>query len=165
MRLDDGVDVDELRETAGTPSLVVVLDLEREFTRAVDEGLQSDANALWLVALLGGVASVFVLGPTLTRYRGDAAAIDENLAALGWSRRDRVGRSTLHGVAIGVLAVTVAVVIVLLVSTRTPIGDARAIEPVPGAELDGTVVLLGGLATIGLVDGDARRPVAPIAEP
>ncbi len=39
----------------------------------------------------------------------------------------------------------------LLVSTRTPIGDARAIEPVPGAELDGVVTLAGSLATMGLV--------------
>ncbi len=165
VRLDDGVDVDGLRETAGTPSLVVVLDLEREFTRAVDEGLQGDANALWLVALLGGVASVFVLGPTLTRYRGDAAAIDENLAALGWSRRDRVGRSALHGVAIGVLAVTVAVVIMLLVSTRTPDRGrphhrARARRR---ARRDGGPP--GWPRDHRPRDGDARRPVTPIAEP
>lgn len=151
VRFDVGVGVGELRETTGVPSLVVVIDLEREFTRAIDEGLQSDANALWLVALLGGVASVFVLGPTLTRYRGDAAVIDENLAAMGWSRRDRVARSALHGLAIGAIAVAVAVAVVALVSMRTPIGSARAIEPVPGVEVDMVVVIAGGLATIGFV--------------
>ncbi len=96
---------EDLQDTAGMPPFGVVLDVAVEFAGPVDDGLQDDANALWLVALLGGVASVFVLGPTLTRYRGDAAVTDENLAALGWSRRDRVGRSTLHGLAIGAVAV------------------------------------------------------------
>lgn len=150
VRLDEGTSLEALADTPGVPPFATVLDLDRDFAQPVDEGLQSDANALWLVALLGGVASVFVLGPTLTRYRSDAAVVDESLSALGWSRQDRVGRSALHGFAIGLVAVVVAVGIGLLVSTRTPIGDARAIEPLPGAELDGLVVLLGGLVTLGL---------------
>jgi hypothetical protein len=36
----------------------------------------------------------------------------------------------------------------LVVSSRTPIGDARAIEPVPGVELDGAVLALGALVTL-----------------
>lgn len=151
VRLDEGTSLEELAHTSGVPRFTVVLDLDLQFAQPVDEGLQSDANALWLVALLGGVASVFVLGPTLTRYRGDAAAVDENLSALGWSRRDRVSRSALHGVAIGSVAATVALTVVLLVSTRTPIGDARTIEPTPGPELDGFVVLAGALATVGIL--------------
>ena len=57
----------------------------------------------------------------------------------------------LHGAAIGGLAVVVAILVVLVVSTRTPIGDARAIEPTPGVELDRLVVVVGGAATLALV--------------
>ena len=152
VRLDDGVTFDELA-TPDFPPFQVIVDAGTEFTQPVDEGLQSDANALWLVALLGGAASVFVLAPTLTRYRGDAAATDVNLAALGWSRRDRAARSALHGLAIGLVAMAVGLAVVLLVSTRTPIGDARAIEPSPGAELDPAVVAIGLLVTLVLVVG------------
>jgi len=151
VRLDEGITVDEVRAAPGAPRFEVALDLATEFTQPVDEGLQSDANALWLVALLGGGAALFVLGPTLVRYRGDAAAADMNLAALGWSRRDRVLRSALHGLFVGSVAVLVAIVVVLAVSTRTPIGDARAIEPSPGIELDLVVAAMGGVATLGLV--------------
>ncbi|HEY5887334.1 MAG TPA: hypothetical protein VIT24_06395, partial [Acidimicrobiales bacterium] len=148
VRLEDGVTLDDLRSTPGAPRFEVVLDLATDFTQPVDDGLQSDANALWLVAALGGIAAVFVLGPTLARYRSDAAAADRNLAALGWSRPDRVLRSAAHGLFIGALAVVVAVLVMFVVSSRTPIGDARAIEPVPGVELDGPVLALGALVTL-----------------
>lgn len=152
VRLEHGMTFDELT-TLDFPPFQVILDVDTEFTQPVDAGLQSDANALWLVALLGGAASLFVLAPTLTRYRGDAAATDVNLAALGWSRRDRAARSALHGLAIGLVAMAVGLAVVLLVSTRTPIGDARAIEPAPGVELDPAVVATGLLATLVLVVG------------
>ena len=153
VRLEDGVTFDELGELPSFPPFQVIVDLDTEFAQPVDEGLQSDANALWLVALLGGAASVFVLAPTLTRYRGDAAATDVNLTALGWSRRDRSARSALHGLAIGLVALAVGLAVVLVVSTRTPIGDARAIEPAPGAELDPAVVAIGLVVMLVLVVG------------
>ena len=153
VRLEDGVTFADLRDQPSFPPVQEVLDVEEQFTRPVDEGLQSDANALWLLALVGGAASLFVLAPTLTRYRGDAAATDVNLAALGWGRADRVARSALHGLAISAAAVAVAVAFGLLVSTQTPIGDARAIEPSPGPELDLAVAALGAAATTVLVVG------------
>ena len=81
------------------------------------------------------LASVFLSSPDPDPVRGgDAAAIDVNLAALGWSRRDRSAvRAVAHGAGDtgswhrrhdhrrGRRS-----------STRTPIGDARAIEPDAG---------------------------------
>ena len=133
---------------------------------AVDEGLQSDANALWLVALLGGVAAVLRARahphPLPGRRGGDRR--EPRRPGLVAARTASCG-ARLHGLAIGTVAATIAVVVVLLVSTRTPIGDARAIEPVPGAELDGVVTLCGRPGHDRPRDGDPRGPGAPVAGP
>ncbi len=168
VRLEAGVSFEELADTPGVADFEVVFD-EAAIGDPVDEGLRTDANAIWLVAALGGVTSLFVLGPTLARYRSGAAEVDRILSSLGWSRRDRVLRSAGHGLAIGAIAVAVAVGVMILVSFWTPIGDARAIEPAPGAEVDLPVFLAGAAITLLLVTvvlaGLAWRPVASSRPP
>jgi putative ABC transport system permease protein len=135
IRLEPGTTFDDLAQAPGVTPFEVAFDLSA-LAEDIDAGLRADANALWLVAGLGGLASLFVVGPALARQAAAAAGVDATLTPMGWSRRDRVARAVAHGVIIGVIAVAVATVVALVASTRTPIGDARAIEPQPGAELD-----------------------------
>ncbi|HYF45377.1 MAG TPA: hypothetical protein VD926_04140, partial [Acidimicrobiales bacterium] len=179
VRLAPGVTFDELQDRAEPPGFTLAFDRATDLRGDdVDAGLQSDANALWLVAALGAVAAGFVLGPTMARYRWSTASVDTTLGALGWSRSDRILRSTAHALAISGVAGPTVVGVMVATSTRTPIGEARNIEPNPGIEVDLPVLLLGWsgltvLVTAGLAalawrarapHGRARRtPVAGAA--
>ena len=168
VRLETGTSFEELAETPGIAPFEVVFD-EATIGDPVDEGLRNDANAIWLVAALGGATSLFVLGPTLARYRAGTAEVDRTLSSLGWSRRDRVLRSAGHGLAVGAVAVTVALGVMALVSHRTPIGDARGIEPSPGFEVDLQVFLFGAVISLILVTTGlavlAWRPLTAVPDP
>jgi hypothetical protein len=135
VRLEPGTTFEDLAAAPGVTPFEVAFDLS-PLQEDIDAGLRADANALWLVAGLGGLASLFVVGPALARQAAASSVVDGTPAPMGWSRRDRVARAVGHGVIIGVIAIAVATVVALVASTRTPIGDARAIDPHPGAELD-----------------------------
>ena len=150
VRLDPGTSFADLADTPGVTPFDVVFD-EATIGDPVDEGLRTDANAVWLVAALVAATSAFVLGPTLARYRAGTAEVDRTLSALGWSRQDRVLRSGAHGIAIGTVAGSVALGVMALVSHWTPIGDARTIEPSPGMEIDLSVLLVGTAVTLLVV--------------
>jgi hypothetical protein len=150
VRLEDGTSFEELADAPGVAPFAVVFD-EAAIGDPVDDGLRTDANAIWLVAALGGATALFVLGPALARYRSGAARVDRILGSLGWSRPDRVLRSAGHGVAIGTVAVAVSLGVMAVVSLWTPIGDARTIEPHPGVEVDVRVFLVGSAVALLLV--------------
>ncbi len=149
VRLEPGMTFQQLAEQPGVSPFVVALDLD-DLAADIDAGLRADATALWLVALVGGLASLLVVGPVLVRYAAATAEVDAVLAPLGWSRRDRAARALAHGMAIGGLAVVVTALVVAVSSTRTPIGDARAIDPNPGPELDLLLFAFGALAAVVL---------------
>ena len=151
VRFEPGTTADDLIADRAAP-VIALFDRATDLSGdEIDAGLQSDANALWLVAGLSALASILVLGPTLARYRWRAEEVDHNLAVLGWSRRDRVLRSLAHALAVSAVAGVVGMVVLLIASSRTPIGDARPIEPQPGMELDLPVLLLGWGALILVV--------------
>lgn len=168
LRLDPGTTLADLADTPGVPDFaeVITADLIAE---PVDAGLQTDANALWLVALVGALATVAVLGPTLARFAGELAEEDRTLGAMGWGRPQRMLRGAAHGTVVASIAVATALVVMAFASRWTPIGDARAIEPDPGIEVDLLVLLLGAVALTALVVGFlallARRSTRPPTRP
>jgi len=85
LRLEAGVTLDDLSQDPAWPEFGIII--EPSFiAEPIDAGLQTDANALWIVALAGGVVALAVLSPTLARAQVDLAADDQALAALGWHR-------------------------------------------------------------------------------
>ena len=168
LRLDPGTTLADLADTPGVPDFgeVITSDLIGE---PVDAGLQTDANALWLVALVGALATLAVLGPTLARFAGELAEEDRTLASMGWGRPQRMMRGAAHGTVVALVAVVTAVVVMAFASRWTPIGDARTIEPDPGIEVDLLVLLLGAVGLTVLVVGFlallARRSTRPRARP
>jgi len=168
LRLDAGVTLDDLAADPAWPEFGIIVE-PAFIAEPIDAGLQTDANALWIVALAGGVVALAVLIPTLARSQGDLATDDQALAALGWHRRDRALRAAAHGVVIGGIAAMTSVVVMALASLSTPIGDARAIEPHPGMEVDLVVFGLGAVVLLTFVTVLlavlARRPVTPSAVP
>ena len=168
LRLDPGTTLADLADTPGVPDFgeVITPDLIAE---PVDAGLQTDANALWLVAVIGTLATLAVLGPTLARFAGELAGEDRTLAAMGWGRPERMARGAAHGTVVAVVAVATAVVVMAIASRWTPIGDARTIEPDPGIEVDPLVLLMGSVGLTVLVVGFlallARRSTRPRPRP
>ena len=155
VELEDDLTLEDLSSMPGVPPFDVALDLDTTFTQPIDDGLRADANALWLVAALAGLASLILVLPALDRHAASMVAVDTTLASMGWTRRDRVARGLAHGLAVAAFALVTLATVVVIASTRTPIGDARSIDPDPGAEVDALpfALGLGGailLSTVGL---------------
>ena len=124
------------------PPFDVVI-VREDFAGAVEDGLATDANALWLFAVLAGVASVCVLDPVTSRYRWGVAEQDEQLSALGWARGERVARGASHAAVIWFVAAAVSSLVMVVASTQSPVGDGRTIESPSSLELDSRVLALG----------------------
>jgi hypothetical protein len=147
--LEAGTTPAELQATEGVPAFDVVLELA-DFAGPIEEGLASDANALWVLALIVAIAALCVIGPATGRHRWELAEGDRQLSAIGWARGERVARSAANALAIWLAAAAVAVGVAILASTSSPVGDARSIEPGSSVEVDGPVLILGlvGLALV-----------------
>ena len=76
--LAPGATVADLR-TDDVPAFDVGIDYA-DFEADVERGLRQDAGALWLVALLGGLAGIFVVTPALLRYALSGAGDEPTLA-------------------------------------------------------------------------------------
>ncbi len=148
VRLDEDVTLAELAATPGVAPFDVAFDLRDDISRPIDEGLRADANALWIVSALTALASLFLVLPALDRHAAAMVGVDETLASLGWSRSDRVVRAVAHGAVVAVIGLVTMTTVVVVASSRTPIGDARTIDPDPGIEIDPRPFLLGAVVLI-----------------
>jgi ABC-type lipoprotein release transport system permease subunit len=107
-----------------------------------------ERNSLLIAAALIAVAGLVVLAPTygrhLARRRHDARL----LSALGMAAPHRRLAGTLPGVAAGLLAVPVAVVVSVAGSLVLPVGAARRAELTRSLRVDGPVTVVGAVATL-----------------
>lgn len=130
-------------ESAGIPAEVGLI--QDDFTADVRRGLRPDALTLWLLAALGGVASVIVLGQALLRQVWAEADELPALRAMGFTGRDLALVGAVEGVAVAVAGGVVTVALAVAASPLFPIGRARNAEPEPGVRIDLWAVGLGGL--------------------
>jgi ABC-type lipoprotein release transport system permease subunit len=124
---------------------------KRNIQAKLQNSIHIQARALWVLAALGGVAALLLVGQALTRQIALESSEHPLLRSLGMTRRQLfalgLARIAPVGLAAGALAAGVAVAL----SPLAPIGVARTAEPDPGLALDSLVVVGGGVAIAALV--------------
>ena len=109
------------------------------------------AQALWVLAGLLGLAAVLVFAQTLSRFTALEATDNPRLKALGMTADQVWGIGMMRAIAIAVAAAAIAVVVALALSPLTPIRLARTIELHPGVYIDASALVVGFLAVAVIV--------------
>lgn len=163
--LRDGATTAELMEAvegAGIPADVVLS--QDEFSPSVRRGLRPDALTLWLLAALGGVATVIVLGQALSRQAWAGADELPALRAIGFTSRDFALVGAVEGAAVALVGGVGTAALAIAASPLFPVGRARVAEPDPGLRVDALAVGAGSLilavASFVVVVVVARRVAA-----
>lgn len=131
---------------------------QRQSTVPIQRSFHLQATALWLLAGLVGLVGLLVFSQTFARQAFLESTEVPTLRALGVSRRQLFGLGMARAAFVAVVASFVAVVAAVLLSPLAPIGVARIAEPDPGLLPDVAVLVIGALATIGLVLALAALP-------
>src|SRR5204863_9778078 len=92
----------------------------------------------------GAFLALILLASPLLRLASVAAAGHPALRALGMTRRQLMTVDVARAAAIGAFAAVTSVAVAFALSTLTPIGLARELEPDPGFTFDRFVLPLGG---------------------
>lgn len=109
----------------------------------IQHSIDLEARALWIVAVLGAIAALLLIGQGILRLTSDESADDATLRALGAGARDQLGFAAARAALIAVPAVAVAAGTAFLLSDLAPIGWARELEPDTGFEFNASVVMPG----------------------
>lgn len=134
----------------------------RQTTRTLAVGLVA-------FALVAALASILVVGQAVARHASGAQSDQFSLAAIGFTRPQRIRGIVGTVVPIALLGALLAGAAATLASTLMPVGLARRIEPHPGVRFDPLatsavalaviIVVIGAglLAAASLTRGDQRR--------
>ena len=104
-----------------------------------------------MIAGLGLLGFGLVLAPLLVRIERGLLRDADDLRALGCTRADLATVGALHGAGLALVALPIAVLGALAASHLTPVGDARAFDPSPGAHADVLVLVAGATIFVTLV--------------
>jgi hypothetical protein len=119
--------------------------VQRDLTSNAIRSVHTQANALWLLALLTALAGILVGSQLLARLTFVESEDQPELTVLGMVRRERLLLGVARAAIIGVGAAVVATLVASASSPLFPTGLADKAEPSPGFRFDGTVVALGAL--------------------
>jgi hypothetical protein len=122
----------------------------RNWITKLQNSIHLQARALWLLAALGGLAALLLVGQALARQ----TALESNeyplLRSLGMTRRQLFALGLLRVAPVAAVAGVLAAGVAAGLSPLAPIGAARTAEPDPGLDL-APLVWAGGAATAALV--------------
>ena len=108
-------------------------------------------TALWLVTAIAAIAAVFVVTQLVGRSVKTTDADGLSLAAIGWRSRDLTIERAIESCALAAIAVPVASIIGLAVTSVFPLGLLRTFEPHTGRRMDWAMTLLGLVAIVAVV--------------
>jgi hypothetical protein len=135
---------------------------------AVAASIRPQAVGWWILAALTALAGLAVLAQALARQ---ALAEDDDypvLTTLGLRPRDLAALGLLRAAVVAVAGAAAGIGVAVALSPIAPLGEARLADPHPGFRADGLVLVLGALATVGLVLAIgavvARRQARPRAD-
>jgi hypothetical protein len=128
-----------------TDGSAFVYDTQADFD-TVRSSIHLQAQALWLVAAIGAVSALALLGLALARQTAFEAVDNGTLRALGMSARQLVAIGTARAALVGLVAAAVSILVAAAVSPLLPIGHARELEPDPGFALEPMTVGVGAAA-------------------
>jgi FtsX-like permease family len=141
-------------------------------TAGIQRSIRLEAQALWALSVLIGLAAFAIVGQSLARQTYLDSADLPTLWALGFSRAQLFSLGIARAAIIGSAAAFVAVPVAVLLSPLTPVGLARIAEPDPGFAADGLPLAAGAVLVAFLTilasaipawagAGTATRPERP----
>jgi FtsX-like permease family len=145
----------------------------------LQRGIHLQAAALWLLAALGALAALLVLGQAIARQAFVDMDDHPTLRALGMTRRQLFSLTMARAGLMSAVGAVIAAAIAIALSPLAPVGaNARKAEPHPGISVDVLIVAGGAAATVLLVlvvaaipawraarlGGDVSGPWAPDRE-
>ena len=124
---------------------------KRNLVSKLERSIHVQAQALWVLAALGGLTALLLVGQALARQTTLESSDHPLLRSLGMTSRQLLALGLARVAPIALTAGVLAIAIAVALSPLAPIGAARAAEPDPGLAVDALVVGLGGVATAALV--------------
>jgi putative ABC transport system permease protein len=112
-------------------------------TAGVQQATRAQSVALWVLALLVGVAGLAIFAQALARQTFLESTEYPTLRSLGLSPSQLLTVGLIRATAIGAIGATLAAGIAILLSPLTPTGLARIAEPDPGFDVNSIAVCLG----------------------
>lgn len=124
---------------------------KRSIVSKLESSIHLQAQALWVLAALGALTALLLVGQALARQTALESSEHPLLGSLGMTRRQLFALGLARVAPVGLAAGALAVAVAVALSPLAPIGAARTAEPDPGLALDTLVLGLGGAATAALV--------------
>lgn len=154
IRLQRG-DADLAAFRAGVERIAAGKPFELYQKRTLQAKLQSSihiqAQALWILAALGGLAALFLVAQALARETALESSEHPLLRSLGMTRSQLFALGMARVAPVGLAAGALAAALAVALSPLAPIGAARTAEPDPGLAVDPLVVGAGAAAIAALV--------------
>ena len=125
---------------------------------AIAQSIQPQATGWWFFALFATLAGLALVGQALSRQSLVERESYPALTAIGLRPQQLFGLGMVRAGAIGIAGALGAVVLELAVSPLTPVGEARAADPVPGFVFDPALLGLGVLIIVVVVSALAVAP-------
>ena len=144
-------------DLAGFDSRVRALDVygtydQDEAAGAVEGSIRPQVIGWYVLAGLAALAALVVIGQAVARQAVTERADHPALSALGVRPREFVLLALLRALLIGAAGALGAVLMTVLASPLTPVGEARLAVPAPGRmSFDPAVLPLGALAVLATV--------------
>jgi hypothetical protein len=119
---------------------------------AVEGSIRPQVIGWYVLAGLAALAALAVIGQAIGRQAATERADHPALSAIGLRPRELVLADLARALLIGVVGAAGAVLVTVLVSPLTPVGEARMAAPSPGRlSFDPVVLPLGALAVLAAV--------------
>jgi putative ABC transport system permease protein len=115
-------------------------------TGGVQQATRATAVALWVLAILVGIAGLAIFAQALSRQTFIESIEYPTLKALGVSPAQLFTVGMIRVALIGIAGAVLAAIVGFLLSPLLPTGIARVAEPHPGFALDGLMLGVGGVA-------------------
>ena len=145
--LEPGATVDDL---AAATSSSIFVDLDKH-AKLIRDRLRPDATALRILAGLGMLAAVAVLGQLLARHLQLVAGDHAMLRALGTTRLEGWCLGIGHGVLIGLGAASVSVAVAAGALPLMPLGAGESVLVGAGRPNPLAAIALGAVVTVSVV--------------
>jgi len=118
---------------------------------SVAQSIQPQSTGWWIFALFALLAGLALVGQALSRQSLVERESYPTLSALGMRPRQLFALGMVRAAAIGVAGAVGGVALAYAISPLTPVGEARAAEPIQGFVFNAVLFGLGALAVVAAV--------------
>jgi ABC-type lipoprotein release transport system permease subunit len=131
---------------------------------AVESSIRPQVVGWYVLAALAALAALAVIAQAMARQAATEQADHGALSALGVRPRQLTAASLVRALLIGVAGTALAVLLAVLASPLTPVGEARIAVPSPGTmSFEPTVLPFGALALLAAVIAVSAWPAVRYA--